>query len=157
MKWGHRMNLDEFRDRLDSHGADLSAWPEVERTAAERFVASEPAARAALQGTEQLEHLIARSMTGSTDAAAGRVLAALAQPLPPQRRSLMSWAWPAALLDVDLAPARLRIAALAGVAALGVVLGLFGPDVTDASVVVASASEPDLAVFEPEPLTGVRP
>jgi len=152
------MKLDEFRDRLDAHGADLSAWPQAQRVAAERLVASDPAARVALHDAQQLDRLIARSLSaGSTDAAAGRVLAKLARPLPPQRRSLLSWAWPAALLDVDLAPARLRIAALAGVAALGVVLGLFGPDVTDASVVVASASEPDLAVFEPEPLTGVRP
>jgi hypothetical protein len=152
------MKLDEFRDRLDAHGADLSAWPEAERAAAERLLAGDPAARVALHDAQQLDRLIARSLSaGSTDAAAGRVLAALARPLPPQRRSLLSWAWPAALLDVDLAPARPRIAALAGVAALGVVLGLFGPDVTDASVVVASASEPDLTMFEPEPLTGVRP
>jgi hypothetical protein len=152
------MKLDEFRDRLDAHGADLSAWPEAQRAASERLLAGDPVARAALQEAQQLDRLIARSMqAASTDASAARVLGALAQPLPPQRRSLLSWAWPAALLDVDLAPARLRIAALAGVAGLGVVLGLFGPDVTDASVVVASASEPDLAVFEPEPLTGVRP
>jgi hypothetical protein len=152
------MKLDEFRDRLDAHGADLSAWPEAQRAAADRLLADDPAAHAALQEVRQLDRLIARSVQGgSTDASAARVLARLAQPLPPQRRSRLSWAWPAALLEVDLAPARLRIAALAGVAALGVVLGLFGPDVTDASVVVASAGEPDLAVFEPEPLTGVRP
>jgi hypothetical protein len=151
------MKLDEFRDRLDAHGADLSAWPEAQRAAADRLLADDPAAHAALQEVRQLDRLIAASVSGATDASAGRVLARLARPLPPQRRSRLSWAWPAALLDVDLAPARLRIAALAGVAALGVVLGLFGPDVTDASVVVASAGEPDLAVFEPEPLTGVRP
>jgi hypothetical protein len=150
------MQLDEFRDRLDALGADLSAWPEAQRHAAEHLVAGDPAARAALQEAQQLDRLIARSMAGATGASAARVLAKLASPLPAQRRSLLSWAWPTALLNVDLAPARLRIAALAGVAALGVVLGLFGPDVTDASVVVAS-SEPDLAVFEPEPLTGVRP
>ena len=152
------MKLDEFRGRLDALGADLSAWPDAQRMAAQRLVADDPAARELLRDAQQLDGLIARSLTGgSTDGSAARVLAALARPLPPQRRSLFSWAWPVALLDVDLAPARLRIAALAGVAVLGVVLGLFGPDVTDASVVVASASEPDLAVFEPEPLTGVRP
>jgi anti-sigma factor RsiW len=151
------MKLDEFRDWLDAHGADLSAWPEAQRAAADRLLADDPAAHAALQEVRELDRLIAASVSGAHDASAGRVLARLARPLPPQRRSRLSWAWPAALLDVDLAPARLRIAALAGVAALGVVLGLFGPDVTDASVVVASAGEPDLAVFEPEPLTGVRP
>jgi hypothetical protein len=151
------MRRDEFRDRLDAHGADLSAWPEVQRAAADRLLADDPVAHAALQEAQQIDRLIAASMAGATDASAARVLARLARPLPPQQRSRLSWAWPTALLDVDLAPARLRIAALAGVAALGVVLGLFGPDVTDASVVVASAGEPDLAVFEPEPLTGVRP
>jgi hypothetical protein len=150
------MKHDEYRDLLDDLGADLSAWPEAQSAAAERLLADDPAARAALQEAQQFDRLIAHSLAGSSDASAARVLVALAQPLPPQRRSLLSWAWPAALLGVDLAPARLRIAALAGVAALGVVLGMYGPDVTDASVVVAS-SEPDLAVFEPEPLTGVRP
>src|SRR5262249_25406751 len=75
-----------------------------------------------------------------------------------QRRFALSW--PTALLDVDLAPSRLRLATLAGVACLGVILGLFAPDVDarDAHFVVASSAEPDLAaVFEPEPLTGVRP
>jgi hypothetical protein len=152
------MKLDEFRDRLDAHGADLSAWPEAQRMAAERLVASDPAARTAFLEAEQLDHLIARSLqAGSPDAAAARVLATLARPLPPQRPSLLSWAWPMALLDVDLAPARLRIAALAGIAGLGVMIGLFGPDVTDASLVAAAPETNLAAVFEAEPLTGVRP
>ena len=154
------MKLDEFRDRLDRRGADLAAWPEAQRTAARHLVATEPAARALLLEAQRLDDLIARGKTSSIsqEVSAARVLAALARPLPPQRRGLLPWAWPAALLDVDLAPSRLRIAALAGVACCGIVLGLFGPDVTDAGVVGSTQPDTNLAaVFEPEPLTGVRP
>src|SRR5262245_4823114 len=152
------MKLDEFRHRLDADGADLAAWPEAQRVAGERLLATEPAAQAALREAQQFDRLMIRGMAAPPppDAAAARVLATLAQPLPPQRKPLLSWAWPAALLDVDLAPARLRIAVLAGVAVLGIALGLLGPDVTDAGV--AAPTETNLAaVFEPEPLTGVRP
>ena len=155
------MKVAEFQDLLDAHGADLSAWPDGLRIAAERLVATEPAARACLLAAQRIEGLIGRGMNARSrpvdDAAAARVLNALARGLPRQRRFAL--AWPAALLDVDLAPARLRIAALAGIACLGVVLGLFGPDIGagDTGFAVASAEASLAAVFEPEPLTGVRP
>jgi hypothetical protein len=156
------MKLDEFRDRLDAQGADLTVWPDAQRANAEHLLATEPAARSLLSEAQRLDRLIGRSMqagSASQDVSAARVLAGLAPPLPPQQRGVLSWVWPAALLNVDLAPSRLRLAALGGVACLGIVLGLFGPDVTDASLVVASAqTDTNLAaVFEPEPLTGVRP
>jgi hypothetical protein len=155
------MKLDEFRDRLDAQGADLTAWPDAQRAAAEHLLETEPAAGRLLSQAQRLDRLIGRGMeagSASQEAAAARVLARLAPPLPPQRR-VLSWAWPAALLNVDLAPSRLRLAALGGIACLGIVLGLFGPDVTDAGWVVASVqTDTNLAaVFEPEPLTGVRP
>lgn len=155
------MKVAEFQDLLDAHGADLSAWPDELHSAAERLVATEPAARACLLAAQRIEDLIARGMNARSrpvdDASAARVLGALARDLPRQRRFAL--AWPAALLDVDLAPARLRIAALAGIACLGVVLGLFGPDIGagDTGFAVASAETSLAAVFEPEPLTGVRP
>ena len=115
------MNLAEFRDRVDSDGSDLSRWPDERRIAAERLLALDAAARVALDEARRLDGLIARVMQPDAPAAsADRVLRALARPLPPQRRSLLSRLWPAALLDVDLAPARWRLAALAGVACLGV-------------------------------------
>jgi hypothetical protein len=91
---------------------------------------------------------------------ASRVIAALSGALPPQRRSW--WSWPAALLDVDFAPAWPRVAALAAVAALGFAIGLAGLDVPDgANATSAAASRADaglsVVAFEPEPLTGVRP
>jgi hypothetical protein len=155
------MKLAEFQDAIDIHGGDLAAWPDELRIAAERLLADQPAARTRLEAARRLDDVIARGMSAqraSLDAAAARVLARLPRELPPQRRFALSW--PTALLDVDLAPSRLRIAALAGVACLGVMLGLFGPDVDarDVRFVVATSGEPDLAaVFEPEPLTGVRP
>jgi hypothetical protein len=154
------MRFDEFRDRLAAHGADLAGWPAEQRVAAEHLLAAEPRARGLLGEAERLDRLIVRGLDAgpsSQDAAAARVLAALARPLPPQRRSRLSWAWPAALLDVDLAPSRSRLAALAGVAGLGVLLGLFGPDVTGAAFAPTTTETNLAAVFEAEPLTGARP
>jgi len=159
------MTLAEFQDLLAAHGAHLSTWPEELRDRAEHLLASEQAARLCLAEAQRFERLLARHMSVPVkvlDAPSGRVLRALAGPLPRQR----GWrrfplSWPTALLDFDLAPARLRIAALAGIAALGVALGLLGPDVGtgDSRLGVAlAAADVDLAtVFDPEPLTGVRP
>ena len=149
------MNLAEFRHLLDVHGAHFSAWPDEVRAAAEHLVATRPEARALLQEAIDLDRLIMRGMTikpKAVDACTARVLASLARDLPRQRRFALSW--PTALLQVDFAPARLRIAALAGFACLGVVLGLLGPDIAASS---ASSETTLAAVFEPEPLTGVRP
>jgi hypothetical protein len=152
------MNLAEFQDALDVRGPELATWPDGLRRAAERLVASEPAAQACLVEARRLDALIARGVQAqlpAADQAAVRVLARLPRDLPRQRRFL----WPMALLDVDLAPSRWRLAALAGMASLGVILGLFGPDIDVGDAVLSGASaEPMLAaMFEPEPLTGVRP
>jgi len=159
------MTLAEFRDLLDAHGVHLSTWPDELRHRAEHLLASEAAARRRLAEAQRFERLLARQMTlpaRSLDASSGRVLRALAGPLPRQRGwRRFALSWPTALLDFDLAPARLRIAALAGIAALGVALGLLGPDVgigDSRQGVALAAADTDLsAVFEPEPLTGVRP
>jgi hypothetical protein len=155
------MNIAEFQDRLDAHGGDLAGWPEEARRAAERLVASDAAARSALDQARRLDDLLAGAAerhAAADQAAAARVLAALPAPLPRQRRHALSWAWPAALLEADLGPARWRLAALAGVAGLGVVLGLFGPDFGDGGIAATASPETTLAaLFEAEPLTGVRP
>jgi len=156
------MTRAEFQDLVDIHGTDLAAWPQQARAAAERHLSGDPAARAHLAAACRMDDLIVRSLRaspGSADAATGRVLSALARDLPRQRRFALTW--PAALLDVDLAPSRLRLAALAAVAGLGILLGLLGPDVGpgDGGFALASATgETNLAaMFEPEPLTGARP
>jgi hypothetical protein len=156
------MTLAEFRDLVDARGTDIAAWPDQLRIPAERLLAGEPAAQAWLRQARRLDGLIARGVQASSapaDAAAARVLNRMARQLPPQRRFAV--AWPAALLEFDLAPARLRIAALVAVACLGVAIGLFAPDLGagEGTFVIASASSDSslAAVFEPEPLTGVRP
>ena len=155
------MKLAELQDALDIYGSELAAWPYELRRSAERLVASEPAAADCLEQARQLDRLIARRVQAQTpvlDEAATRVLARLPRELPRQRRFALSW--PLALLDVDLAPSRWRLAALAVVAFLGVALGLFGPDIdaSDAGWLPGASAETTLAVmFEPEPLTGVRP
>jgi len=156
------MTRAEFARHLDVYGARLSVWPDDARAAAEALLAIDPAARGLLHEAQRLDRLIVRSLSSpkSVDAPATRVLARLGRELPPQRRAWLSW--PYALLDVDLAPSRPRLAALAGMAALGLVLGLFGPDLAarDSRASASSAGPTDInlaAMFEPEPLTGVTP
>src|SRR5262245_54097607 len=146
------MTLAEFQDLLDAHGAHLSTWPDELRHHTEQLLADEPAARLCLAEAQRFERRLARHMSvpaKALDAPSGRVLRALAGPLPRQRGwRRVALAWPTALLDFDLAPARLRIAALAGIAALGVALGLLGPAVGtgDSRLGVAlAAADVDLA------------
>ncbi|SRR6185437_8861344 len=93
------------------------------------------------------------------DAAVERVLKRLGGPLPRQKMPL--WRLPNVLLDWQYAPAWPRVAALAGCAALGFVLGMTGLDrridPADAGFTVASSTDLGSFVFEPEALTGARP
>src|SRR5688572_17682967 len=109
---------------------------------------------------QKLDALIARAMrhdaveSKETSEAAARVLAALAaKPLPAQRR-FMRW-WPLPLLDIDLAPAWPRVVGFACVAAIGMAIGLAGPDpgVFESAAMASATTDADLGVFEPEPLT----
>jgi hypothetical protein len=107
--------------------------------------------------TDKLDALIAHAMDRDASPEAGaRILQKLARlPLPPQRGR---W-WPASLLAVDLSPAWPRIAALAGAAVLGLTIGLAAPDpgALDRIAVASAATDLDLNLFDPEPLTGARP
>jgi len=92
-------------------------------------------------------------------AAVARVLKRLSGPLPRQKTAL--WRLPGILLDWQFAPAWPRMAALAGFAALGFVIGIAGFDRpfdgANTPVTVASNSGIASIVFEPEALTGARP
>ena len=156
------MTLAEFQDVLDARGGDMSLWPAELRQAAERLVAADPQAEACLRQARRLDDLVrhgVRARAALPDAAAARVVGRLTRDLPRQRRFALPW--PALLLEVDLAPARLRIAALSAVACLGIALGLFGPDLDAAggSAGVGAAPSDSIlaALLEPEPMTGVRP
>lgn len=118
-----------------------------------------------MTGEDKLDRLLAQHFHDAAHAetndgnAAARVLAALASPLPPQRRS---WRyWPAALLDWDFAPVWPRVAALAGCAVLGFAIGVVGPSLggRDASQLPSARGDFQLAAVlsEPEAMTGVLP
>jgi hypothetical protein len=113
----------------------------------------------------ELEASLGRAMAptpDADDAAAQRMIARLdASPLPPQKRGLLAAWWPAALMDIDFAPAWPRVAALACAAALGVSIGLSGVGTRIASdldlVRMASADEAGVNIFDSESIAGLRP
>ena len=157
------MTLDQLQHDLDRHGADLSLWPPALRAEAERLMADDAAARAAGDKAGRIDALLSRHVAADATAetaAAARVLATLtAQPLPRQKGRPL-WSWPGVLLDWDFAPAWPRVAALACCAALGFAVGISGLDRRldgGAAFNVATATDLSSIVFEPEPLTGLRP
>jgi hypothetical protein len=113
----------------------------------------------------ELEASLGRVMTpgpGADDVAAQRLLARLdALPLPPQKRGLLAVWWPAALTDVNFAPAWPRVAALACAAALGISVGLSGLGARIAAdldlVRMASADEAGATIFDSDTIAGLRP
>jgi len=113
------------------------------------------------QSPEFLEAALKRHTQAppADDAAVERMLKRLSGPLPRQKMPL--WRLPGVLLDWQFAPAWPRVAALAGCAALGFVIGIAGIDrrFDGGSVPLAVASHTDIGsiVFEPEALTGARP
>jgi hypothetical protein len=89
------------------------------------------------------------------EASAARVMAKLGGALPPQKRSWFR-SLPELLLDWQFAPAWPRMAALAGCAALGLIAGSAGIDRLG-PLVPGVRSDAAQILFEPEPLTGLRP
>jgi len=109
----------------------------------------------------QIDKLVAHHLDAGKDAdsaAAARVLAALAHPLPRQKAGLLG-RLPELLLDWQFAPAWPRVAALVGCAALGLAIGFSGVDrrIDGLSARAAQPTNFASAVFEPEALTGARP
>jgi hypothetical protein len=102
---------------------------------------------------DQLGHALKQHFAreASDETGAARLMAKLAGALPRQKHRMP---WPNILLDWQFAPAWPRMAALAGCAALGFVVGSASLD-----RFMTPVTGPDLAfaVFEPEALTGLRP
>jgi len=150
------MNRDRFQDLLDSCGSDLATWPNTDRIAAERLIASDPAAAKAFEEARNLDRLIQLSLRegapeGGHEAIASRILAGLPAKLPAQAdrgirlpiqatpgKNRRAWAFLPA--EGALLP---RVAALSFAAALGVALGLFWAQKTmlDDRQAVVTASE----------------
>ncbi|HML13231.1 MAG TPA: hypothetical protein VK456_07985 [Xanthobacteraceae bacterium] len=158
------MSLRRFQRLLDAHGADLAHWPASQREAAERLLAGDAAAVAARARARALDALILREPAGS-DAGAARLVRALeTRPLPPQRRHFLWRQWPTELLNLEFTPAWPRLAALAGLAALGFILGLTdiaGPITTASSgeetASILADNDIGAVVFAPDPLPEARP
>jgi hypothetical protein len=158
------MTLARFQRFLDVYGADLAAWPQSRRRTAERLLASDRGAAAALARARELDALIARD-TPPAEAGAARILYAIeTRPLPPQRRRFLWRQWPTELLNLEFAPAWPRLAALAGVAALGFVIGLTdlaGPITPrtngDEGASIVADNDIGAIVFAPDPLPETRP
>jgi hypothetical protein len=154
--------LARFQHLLDVHGADLARWPQPQRAAAEGLLAADGAAVSALAQARALDALIARETPANADATG--VLRTLAGwPLPPQRRRFLWRRWPSELLTFDFAPAWPRLAALAGVAALGFVIGLVdvgpmtvGVNGEEPASIVAD-NDIGAVVFAPDPLPEAHP
>jgi anti-sigma factor RsiW len=150
---------------LDVYGAELARWPQAQRSAAERLVAADPAAAAARARARELDRLIARDPLPADAGEAARVIHRIeTRRLPPQRRRFLWRRWPTELLDLDFAPAWPRLAALAGVAAVGFMIGLTdlaGPLAPSASgdegATVVADSDIGAVVFAPDPLPETRP
>ena len=164
------MKIAELEYLLEVYGADAARWPSTRRADAEHLLAMDPAAVAALERARRLDALITKHMTLRPDAeraidiTAARIVSLLdARPLRRRRRYWLARWWPADLLNAEFSPAWPRIAALASVAALGFAVGF-----TDLAMITAqraapgmalAAGDPDLTtiLFEPDPLSGVRP
>jgi anti-sigma factor RsiW len=162
------MTLARFEHLLDIHGADLhgadlARWPQADRHAADRLLASDPAAAAALARARGLDALISGELARA-GADATRVVQALeARRLPPQRRRFLWRQWPVELLDFDFAPAWPRLAALAGVAVLGFAIGLTdlavpitAATMADESATIVADTDIDAIVFVPDPSPEAR-
>jgi hypothetical protein len=156
------MTLGRFQHLLDVHGADLARWPQSQRAAAERLLATDGLATTALAQARAMDALIAREAPAQPDAT-GILRRLAARPLPPQRRRFLWRQWPSELLTFDFAPAWPGLAALAGVAALGFAIGLVdvGPMTVNANGedVASIVADNDIGavVFAPDPLPEAHP
>jgi anti-sigma factor RsiW len=151
------MTLARFEHILDIHGADLARWPQADRHAADRLLASDPAAAAVLARARGLDALISGELARAGADATRLVHALEARRLPPQRRRFLWRHWPVELLDFDFAPAWPRLAALAGVAVFGFAIGLSdlavpitASTMSDESATIVADTDIDAIVFVPD-------
>jgi hypothetical protein len=162
------MRIARFRRLLDAHGADLSRWPRLSVQPARRLIAADPAAARELEIARRLDALIVDYMQAGPagtlevrNAMARRTLAALSGSLPPQQRHWLTAWLPPVLLEFDFAPAWPRMAALAGIAGLGFMVGLSDLNLPGARGLISSSGGTDsdlsMIVFDQDPLSGLRP
>lgn len=141
------MRLTRFRRLVDAHGPELTRWPVGAQRAAQRLLAADPAARAALERARRLGDLLAHAPAPPASEAQRRVLAALDR-LPAQQSPY--W-WPAPIQLWDLLPRWPRAAALVAMAVLGILVGF-----TDlGGTAPASSADVSGLIFDPNPAIGL--
>jgi hypothetical protein len=164
------MKLERFQKLLDVLGGELAAWPEAEREAAERLLASDPRACSALEQARRLDSLIRRSLClervhdAAAGEAAGRVLARLTAGRLPEQKGA-GWMRAARVLRERAAfaaaspPFWTGLATLACAGALGIAMGvLLAPELFVSQEPERHAgfveSDPGAFVFSGEPDAG---
>ena len=70
------MDVSEFEDLIDRLGEDMSCWPEVQRIAADRLLASSYEARAVLAEARRLRQALAGSSVQAPAGLADRIVTA---------------------------------------------------------------------------------
>jgi hypothetical protein len=152
------MTPAQLQRLLDTHGPEPGHWPPAQRAAAEHLIATDTEARRMHGAARALDRML-RGALQAPDADAGPLLAALtARPLPPQQHGLLARWWPVALARADFTPAWPRVAMLASVAALGFAIGLTNlGDRIAADLAGAASTTEDVALFDPDAITGLRP
>lgn len=114
------MNLDRFRQIVDTYGADPARWPATERADAAAFLAANAAARRALRGAQRLDAALA-AWTVEPAAPDAQVLTARVTARP-QLRALRGGALPHGGLSWP------DVAGLAAAAVAGFIVGWSGLD-----------------------------
>jgi hypothetical protein len=108
------MELARFRRLLDIHGGDIQSWPAAERRAAQALLAASSDAVRARDEAAQLDRLFQSARSAVSEASVQRVLGALTA--PPRQQ---------AAAEPPCGRPWTSTALLAGMAALGVLVGLF--------------------------------
>jgi hypothetical protein len=113
------------------------------------------------RGDKAVDAALAAYFRRAAPEGAERVLARLRRaPLPPQRRGVLWW-WPSPLLTSELSPAWTSVAALACAALIGFGIGSFvkspaAAQFQTAAQVLVSDADFGNAVFDYDPINGVR-
>lgn len=115
----NEMPLERLERIIAAYGGDPAHWPEAEREPAERLMAQSPAAQDLLSQAKELDRALARAVADLPDAAMTRLMAATA--FPPSRLSAPTLLDRLAYVASAFWP---RAAVLAGMAVLGILVGL---------------------------------
>ncbi|MEP9379185.1 hypothetical protein ABLE91_20900 [Aquabacter sp. CN5-332] len=151
------MTREQLEHLVAIHGSDMAGWPTEDRSRAEEFLRRAPEARSLLAEEACLDARLAgaysRQLTPADEAAGRSALARLlATPLPPQNRSATARWLPSWLLAFDLRPSWPSIAALAGMALLGIFVGSYADHAPSAPPMEVARATPGPTMFEPAPL-----